>query len=405
MDLSHQLYNAAHRGDILEFRELIQRKEINPNYQPVGLAGRTPLWVSCFNGQAEIAKLLLAHEKTNINLTSDREHTPLYVACERGKIELVRLLLNHPQIDLNHCDYEGVTPFFKAAEQGHTQIVSLLLEKDADVNKSWDGPSKTAPIQQAAYFGRVDIVNMILQDHRLKKDEINWTPLHLACVTQDFKLFYQVISEYLKGVNHNLNQPDSVALTPLHYLCAIDNLEMLKLLLMFPECQLDFTSLALFTPLWTASLQGKHETVKWLLASGKPVLPDLKSVNGLLAWCSKSPKEIALQENYPEIADDINFYLKDRKHAIAKLRKEIKYEETLSSHVLSMVILLSDDYLKFKENNDEKSKGVVEFLKICLEVPLEIQMLFCNYVYECNKKFVSSSLLNEALLQSIQIFC
>jgi len=63
------------------------------------------------------------------------------------------------------------------------------------------------------------------------------------------------------------------------------------------------------------------------------------------------------------------------------LRKELKLNVIDAAKLLALVVLLSDDYLKFKQIDDINQKAI-RFFQINLKLPLELQTIICNYVFE-----------------------
>lgn len=57
---------------------------------------------------------------------------PLHAACYQGNFQVAQMLLNQPRIELNAIDVDGRTPLMWAVEKGHEGIIRLLLEKGAD---------------------------------------------------------------------------------------------------------------------------------------------------------------------------------------------------------------------------------------------------------------------------------
>jgi hypothetical protein len=86
--------------------------------------GVTALVVAAFEGNADIAKLLL-DKGAQVNAKTDNGLTAIMVAADGGHFDVVKLLLNRGA-DANVHLKEGVTAFHMAAIKGHTQVADLL---------------------------------------------------------------------------------------------------------------------------------------------------------------------------------------------------------------------------------------------------------------------------------------
>ena len=96
------------------------------------LQSRSPLFISCYNGNTTIVRLLLNAGA----LTSADDHhgrSPLFISSKRGYLKSVNLLLSN-SVDVNHTDRYGKTPLYIACEHGHVDIVKALLREKSDVN-------------------------------------------------------------------------------------------------------------------------------------------------------------------------------------------------------------------------------------------------------------------------------
>lgn len=100
-------------------------------------------------------------------------HHRIHVAASRNDIETVRVLLEarvsvnlpvrpqtEPSEDLNFT--VCYTPLTCAAMNADLELVKLLVEAQADVNPYHPRGSECWPVNQAAGFGRVDVVRYLL---------------------------------------------------------------------------------------------------------------------------------------------------------------------------------------------------------------------------------------------------
>ncbi|MEM7114872.1 MAG: ankyrin repeat domain-containing protein [Chloroflexota bacterium] len=84
------------------------------------------------NNQLEIAKLLLAEEKIDLEARREQwEFTPLLNAAFDGHVEMVELLVEHGA-DIEGVDAWGDTPLNAASWNGHLEVVQRLVELGAN---------------------------------------------------------------------------------------------------------------------------------------------------------------------------------------------------------------------------------------------------------------------------------
>jgi len=419
---------------------------VNPNYSPNGMEGNTPLLVATFNGHVEIVKLLLGCPDIDVNKAHDGGVDALGLVADLGHVEIAKLLLDRPEILVNQPDNNGRTPLISASARGHTEIVKLLLQHqdilvnltqldgasplllaanqgndaivelllqhaETDLNLKWKGPTKTTPIQQAGKSALPATVKLLLADPRLSLEELQWTQLHLACVTQDFNLFYRTIAEYQANPdeevqhpddpeNNRFNKRDTCGMTALNYLCTTECVTMVQILVMMPEVDAQIPDVALSSPLSRASSRGCATIAKWILASDKPVNVKFKSIEGSEDWCGKTPAQIARLRGYHEMAKLYDAYVNKKEETLMKIRQEIEYEATLASYLLSLFTLIFKQYLKIREdesNQSEYTSKQKRFFRLSQQLPLELQMMLCNYKFGLHKKFISNSLWTNAL--------
>ena len=89
--------------------------------------GYTPLHLSCFHGNLEIASLLLNRDSTAIDTYADC--TPLHDVCEGGYLEIATLLLDRGCTAIDEKDVDGCTPLLYSCSAGHLEITTLLLDR------------------------------------------------------------------------------------------------------------------------------------------------------------------------------------------------------------------------------------------------------------------------------------
>lgn len=106
-------------------------------------------------------QFLLNYQDSNTNKTG------LIYASISGHTHIVEELIKQGA-DIEKC-HDGSTPLYHATSRGHIDVVKTLLNYNANVNainnKGW------TCLMNAAYFGRDDIVNLLLK-HKADPDII-----------------------------------------------------------------------------------------------------------------------------------------------------------------------------------------------------------------------------------------
>ena len=125
------LFISSHYGDF-KIVNLILYSNLDIKPDVVDSHGRTPFHTACFEGQVNIAKILLNYHisKKNLNLNIQDKYgqTAFHLACRFGHFEVVKLIFElYPQleINLNIRNNKGLTPMNVAYDQNHQNIVKL----------------------------------------------------------------------------------------------------------------------------------------------------------------------------------------------------------------------------------------------------------------------------------------
>jgi len=185
----------------------------------------TPLYVATYSDNLELARMLLAFG-ADPNLQSDIgigiSRRPLITAVSKGNIQMVRLLLDGGG-DPNLSEEDFSTPLSNAVEAGNIQIVRVLIENGAHAVRSM------RLLNKAAYQGHTAILKLLL-DLGLgdvnDADSLGLTPLHQAAErgrTQTCKLLLE------RGAN--TNAADNTGATALHQASEYGHVEVVQLLL------------------------------------------------------------------------------------------------------------------------------------------------------------------------------
>ncbi|KAK1839847.1 ankyrin repeat protein [Colletotrichum chrysophilum] len=158
------LYYAADLGLVAVVRHLVYDCENDVNQR--SKLGRTPLYVACKNGNAELAETLL-EKGADVAVSSNDGWTPLNAASSNSHVDVVKLLLEEGA-DVTDSNNAGWTPLYAASDGGHVDVAKLLLEKGADVTVA--NHKSITPLSAAARKGQTSIVAFLLQKHRIEVD-------------------------------------------------------------------------------------------------------------------------------------------------------------------------------------------------------------------------------------------
>ena len=137
--------------------------------------GATPFCVACQKGYTPIVKCLLqsrhdiniewvAHPSAGCAGHTQAGRTALMSACEHGHASVVELLLQVlGGINVNFVEKTvGASALLLASQEGQSACVELLLGVSSiDINQLTN--SNQTALMMASYFGREDIVRMLLQ--------------------------------------------------------------------------------------------------------------------------------------------------------------------------------------------------------------------------------------------------
>lgn len=114
-------------------------------------------------GNSTLVKILI-----DLKLCDKRaEGEALCKAAANGHEAVVSQLLAIQRIDVN-TKLDFLTPLWRAASGGHTSVVKLLINTPYIDIKSKNGSFGQRPLAEAAEFGKVDVVELLLETNRWK---------------------------------------------------------------------------------------------------------------------------------------------------------------------------------------------------------------------------------------------
>ncbi len=132
---------------------LLQRG-FDPN--SVDPKGQSALLVALRLPAPAVAKVLIAHPETKVEVRSDKDESPLMLAAIKGELDLCRQLIAR-DADVNK---PGWAPLHYAASSGNAQVVQLLLDHFAYIDA--ESPNGSTPLMMAAMYGSAEAVKVLL---------------------------------------------------------------------------------------------------------------------------------------------------------------------------------------------------------------------------------------------------
>lgn len=148
--------------------------------------GSAPIHICADQGFADCMRVLLASDKTAIDLKDYNEFTALHLACESAHVECVRLLIEH-KANVHVKNMKWQMPVHMAAKSQSVDCIDMLIKAGADVNAR-DIDDRT-PLHSAISVKTLNICPAVdaLLGYQAKvnlQDHYGFTPLHIAALNE-----------------------------------------------------------------------------------------------------------------------------------------------------------------------------------------------------------------------------
>ena len=131
---------------------------VNPN---IIIDGSTALHYSVVNWSLQVVNLLLQNGASPCIGNSENGFTPLMMACYNGNLEIAKVLIKADKSTVSQSNFDGTAALLIASMYGHTGIVHLLLENGCSPNLT-DNDSKSA-LTAASQEGYIEIAHLLLE--------------------------------------------------------------------------------------------------------------------------------------------------------------------------------------------------------------------------------------------------
>jgi ankyrin repeat protein len=159
------LFWAARMGS-RDAAELLLRNGAVPDSMTVDQ--QTPLSVAAQQGHLDIVKLLLADERTDVNLRVKSGRSSLSWAAGNGHLPVVQFLKDFKYCRLDEQDHSQWTPLLWAVGGNHLDVVSALLDSNGSVNMNHTDRTGRSAFSWAAGDGLSTVLTYFLQDSQLE---------------------------------------------------------------------------------------------------------------------------------------------------------------------------------------------------------------------------------------------
>jgi len=322
-NLTNKLIKAVDENNYSLVEEIILLGKKYPKFN-INNEGNYGMSALMFVNDYNIAKLLLDNG-ANLGYIDIMGESVLSILFNNDKYEMINFLLEYNNI-INHNNSQiinqilsdGDTILTRAIKLHKINYVYLFIKHGADVNMK--DRSTMTPLMIACIHHYSDIVFLLLHykcDVNIR-NYLGQTALMISCINDDVE-----ISKELVKNGANVDIPDNDGQSPLMSACITDNDDIVKLLILNNANvnQLDNNNR---NALIYACMYDNEDMMKLLLVAG--------STYSTKNYCILN--EIKFIENY----------INSKQFQIDKYNLYIEN----SSLIFSNMVLLSDDYLKFK---------------------------------------------------------
>lgn len=152
---SNSLFVASGKGYVAIVKMLLD-SGVNVDVQ---IKNRTPLWLNCFFGHTECARLLI-EAGCNVNLSDNQGRNPLLCSILTSHFEIVKLLLK-AGCERNALSDEGQSALCDSVEAGNLDCAKLLIQEGCLLDQ--EGQS-FSPLYAASKIENADFVELFLDN-------------------------------------------------------------------------------------------------------------------------------------------------------------------------------------------------------------------------------------------------
>lgn len=280
-------------------------------------------------GDDEVVAFLLAYPNIDVSPVDEGGDElcyaqPLHYAAYNGHADVVKLLVEYEETELNTYDGIGLTPLQEAVVQGHTSVAELLLQANASphypsIKPSDDGidvagvyiAAGSTPLRMAVILQHVEMAALLLrfgadvndtvsndidEYDDFSSDKYAGQSLLSIAVSKDDLEMVKLLCEHGED-ELNFNSIDQNALTPFFHAVIDGHNNIAKFLLEHPEVEIDCYHEDFITPFYQAVSTNNLELVRKLLSVKK----DNINLN-VRDSHEMTPLHVACRDGFTEIA-------------------------------------------------------------------------------------------------------
>jgi len=130
----YQLWQMSVAGNYKMVQRLLKNQDMNINWGNPDEYGPTALHKACVQGHTEVAILLLADRRIDVNKKDAFGWAPFALACANNRADIVSMMLEDNRVDINLGNRMDQTPLWIATYWGNLEIVKRLLATDRKIN-------------------------------------------------------------------------------------------------------------------------------------------------------------------------------------------------------------------------------------------------------------------------------
>uniref|UniRef100_H0VJD1 Transient receptor potential cation channel subfamily A member 1 n=1 Tax=Cavia porcellus TaxID=10141 RepID=H0VJD1_CAVPO len=238
--------------------------------------GNTPMHWAAENNQVESVKFLLIHG-ANPNLRNNNMMAPLHIAVQGMHNEMAKVLIEHSSTNINLEGENGNTAVMITCTKDNSEILEILLKKGAKLCKSnkWGD----FPVHQAAFSGAKKCMELILkfgeEDGYSRQCHINFvnnkqvSPLHLAVQSGNLEMIKMCLDN-----GAHIEKIENGKCMALHFAATQGATEIVKLMLSSYSGNSNIINAVdgnHETLLHRASLFDHHELADYLISVGADI--------------------------------------------------------------------------------------------------------------------------------------
>ena len=309
--------------------------------------GRNLFLLSIEKSDTDTIHILLQEDtQIDLNCVDFEENNALTIAFKEETLDIFKLLYQSKRIKnhlkdgilLDQCskgNLEMVQLFFKtvhkvnndvmqralnvAYREGHIDVIQFLFKR-----KDLSSKAKDNLIMQVLADGATDVFELIVDDVNYKDNE-GTSLLMLACRARNNDTIRMLLQKEGIDINGSYNE---LQRNVLMYACVIGDIQLIKLILQFPDFEVNAQDFDGKTSLMFASKEGHKEVVKLLLEKKPEIDVNIEDKSGDTAFifaCMKGHTDVVklLLEEDIDFKDGYSWAHRHKHESIIQLLEQV----------------------------------------------------------------------------------